>query len=219
MWILQEYIQPQKVPKKDLSVKLLMLWPVTYSKHNTPPPPHNLTTHSARTSQHCIPHTYTPTPTHSQLPAILDPILCPNFVLFSAAHYFSWWKVIFLFRFLQFDLEESDNCNRDYVEVHRESAEGTLLGHFCGNSVPTNLTVADKLWIKFNSDATNTAGGFMAQYNLRKKKTYFYNLVRKTHLEELYVTFCQPKGPSINITDEPWVGFKLWFIWTLSEDS
>jgi hypothetical protein len=72
------------------------------------------------------------------------------------------------FSFLQFDIEESDNCNRDYVEIHRDSAEGPILGHYCGNTIPTNLTAADKLWIKFNSDSANTAGGFIAQYNLRK---------------------------------------------------
>ena len=71
-------------------------------------------------------------------------------------------------RFLQFDLEDSDNCNRDYVEIHRDSAEGPILGHFCGNAIPANVTTAEKLWIKFNSDSANTAGGFIAQYNLRE---------------------------------------------------
>jgi cubilin len=45
---------------------------------------------------------------------------------------------------LQFDLEESEYCNRDYVEIHRDSAEGPILGHFCGNNVPTNVTTADR---------------------------------------------------------------------------
>jgi hypothetical protein len=45
---------------------------------------------------------------------------------------------------LQFDLEESEYCNRDYVEIHRDSAEGPILGHFCGNTVPTNVTTADR---------------------------------------------------------------------------
>ena len=143
---------------------------------------HTTTTHTVHTSQHCIPPTKAPSPTHSGFPAIPDPF--HSYVLFFVAHCCSCLKIIFLFRFLQFDLEESDNCNRDYVEVHRESAEGTLLGHFCGNLVPTNLTVAEKLWIKFNSDATNTAGGFMAQYNLRKKKNYLSDYFRKTHFYE-----------------------------------
>ena len=74
----------------------------------------------------------------------------------------------YISRFLQFDLEDSDNCNRDYVEIHRDSAEGPILGHFCGNSIPANVTTAEKLWIKFNSDSANTAGGFIAHYNLRE---------------------------------------------------
>ena len=77
-------------------------------------------------------------------------------------------NLFYFHRFLQFDLEDSDNCNRDYVEIHRDSAEGPVLGHFCGNAIPANVTTAEKLWIKFNSDSTNTAGGFIAQYNLRE---------------------------------------------------
>ena len=85
------------------------------------------------------------------------------------------------FRFLQFDLEDSDNCNRDYVEIHRDNAEGPILGHFCGTSVPSNVTYAEKLWIKFNSDSANTAGGFIAQYNLRKIPLICYYLTIKRY--------------------------------------
>ena len=69
--------------------------------------------------------------------------------------------------FLAFDLEDSQGCNKDYVEVHRDSAEGPLVGHFCGGEVPSNLTVGNTLWIKFNSDGDGTGGGFVAQYTLR----------------------------------------------------
>ena len=69
------------------------------------------------------------------------------------------------------DAPSSDHCNRDYVEVHSGSAGGPLLGHFCGggNAVPANVTVGERLWIKFRSDDRGTTGGgFIAEYNLRE---------------------------------------------------
>ena len=72
-----------------------------------------------------------------------------------------------------FDLEESDHCNRDYVEIHLDGADGPLVGRYCGNTIPTNLTLSSNFWIKFNSDRDNTAGGFIASYNMGKY--YIYN--------------------------------------------
>ena len=43
-----------------------------------------------RTSQHCAPPTYAPTPTHSGLPVTTDPLLCPNLELFSMTHCCCW---------------------------------------------------------------------------------------------------------------------------------
>ena len=52
-------------------------------------------------SQHCTLPTNTPTLTHLGLPAIPDPVLCPNIMLFSMAHCYSmmsspsgYWLVI-----------------------------------------------------------------------------------------------------------------------------
>ena len=82
--------------------------------------------------------------------------------------------------FLWFDIVESENCNRDYVEVHADSEEGDLLGHYCGsvgvatddtessnivNATGTTLE-AETLWIKFNSDESGTRRGFVAYYYL-----------------------------------------------------
>ncbi|CAG0888619.1 unnamed protein product [Darwinula stevensoni] len=68
--------------------------------------------------------------------------------------------------FRVFDVETSDHCNLDYVEVHEESAGGRLLGHFCGSDIPGNLTASHRLWVKFRSDAEGTAAGFIADYAL-----------------------------------------------------
>ena len=85
--------------------------------------------------------------------------------------------------FLRFDVEESAGCNRDFVEIHKDSEEGELLGHYCGSNLPVatmdeetqminnNITSgtaveAETLWIKFNSDGSGTRSGFTAYYNL-----------------------------------------------------
>ncbi|XP_054274028.1 cubilin-like isoform X2 [Macrosteles quadrilineatus] len=69
--------------------------------------------------------------------------------------------------FMKFDLEESEFCNTDYVEVRTNSSSGPLLGVFCGSELPLNITPsANSLWIRFRSDNLNTAKGFLAEYSL-----------------------------------------------------
>ncbi len=70
--------------------------------------------------------------------------------------------------FRRIDIEVSDFCNSDFVEIHENDASGPLLGHFCGNEIPTNISAAEKLWILFRSDADGQAPGFMADYSLGK---------------------------------------------------
>ena len=70
--------------------------------------------------------------------------------------------------FRMFNLQETEFCNGDYVEIRVNNAGGELLGHFCGSSaLPGNITAANKLWIKFRSDGDTTAPGFLADYSLR----------------------------------------------------
>nr|CAD7261777.1 unnamed protein product [Timema shepardi] len=66
--------------------------------------------------------------------------------------------------FQMFDLE--NNCAEDYVEVRRDNATGPLMGEYCGNTIPSNLTASHSLWIKFRSSDAGTAGGFIADYSL-----------------------------------------------------
>ena len=68
--------------------------------------------------------------------------------------------------FESFNLEASDNCNSDYVDVYEDGPHGDHVGRYCGSDVPTNITSANTLWIKFNSDNTGTGPGFIAHYNL-----------------------------------------------------
>ena len=64
-------------------------------------------------------------------------------------------------------LEESDGCNKDYLEVHEgRRPTGPLIGHFCGSTVPAQVMEGNALWVKFKSDAMGTGSGFVATYEL-----------------------------------------------------
>ena len=74
-------------------------------------------------------------------------------------------KLTLSFQF--FNLETSDGCNRDYVEIHEINEEGRLLLHTCGDNIPaSNITANSKLWVKFNSDAQGVSSGFTAFYSI-----------------------------------------------------
>nr|XP_023646366.1 cubilin [Paramormyrops kingsleyae] len=68
--------------------------------------------------------------------------------------------------FITFQLQESDGCNNDVLEVREGNSTGVLVGRFCGSSLPSNYTslVGHVLWIKFSSDATVSGDGFRAVF-------------------------------------------------------
>ncbi|GFT93178.1 cubilin [Trichonephila clavipes] len=70
--------------------------------------------------------------------------------------------------FQDFNLEDSEFCNKDYVEIHENDESGKFIGRYCGNRVPANLTDAPKLWIKFRTDDVEMQKGFLAHFELRK---------------------------------------------------
>ncbi|XP_052870861.1 cubilin homolog [Anopheles cruzii] len=65
----------------------------------------------------------------------------------------------------ELDIESSDDCNGDYLEIRERNSAGRLLGDFCGTAVPTNLTAASSLWIKFRSTDAGVAKGFLVEYS------------------------------------------------------
>ena len=69
--------------------------------------------------------------------------------------------------FEMLNIEESENCNEDYVDIYRDGPDGDHVGRYCGETLPTNLTAANKFWIKFNSDSEGSAPGFVLHYNLQ----------------------------------------------------
>lgn len=74
-------------------------------------------------------------------------------------------------------MTDSPYCNEDYLEIREETNTGKLLGSYCGDVAPTNLTIANSLWIFFRSDTRGkgetTATGFMAEYKYSNTKKGF----------------------------------------------
>ncbi|XP_030055456.1 cubilin isoform X1 [Microcaecilia unicolor] len=69
--------------------------------------------------------------------------------------------------FIMFQLQSSENCVSDYVEIREGNATGQLVGKFCGSSLPDNFTsvTAHILWVKFVSDGSVTDLGFRATFS------------------------------------------------------
>uniref|UniRef100_A0A673MBN3 CUB domain-containing protein n=1 Tax=Sinocyclocheilus rhinocerous TaxID=307959 RepID=A0A673MBN3_9TELE len=59
------------------------------------------------------------------------------------------------------------DCSNDYLEVREGHSTGTLVGRFCGDSLPSNYTsIMDHiLWIKFVSDSSVSGAGFRAVFS------------------------------------------------------
>ncbi|XP_071942939.1 cubilin-like isoform X2 [Antedon mediterranea] len=74
--------------------------------------------------------------------------------------------------FSVFDMESSSNCGRDYLEFRESDETGTLIGRICGNTIPTNISSTQSLWVKFVSDGSGTGIGFMAAYAQKMGNDY-----------------------------------------------
>ncbi|NP_445784.3 cubilin precursor [Rattus norvegicus] len=81
--------------------------------------------------------------------------------------------------FLSFNLENSLNCNKDFVEIREGNATGHLIGRYCGNSLPGNYSSAEghSLWVRFVSDGSGTGMGFQARF----KNIFGNNNIVGTH--------------------------------------
>lgn len=71
--------------------------------------------------------------------------------------------------FVDFQLEEDEFCNEDYVEIREKDSIGPIIGIFCGSNIPTNITMGSTLWVKFHSNSIGSAKGFTADYKYGKK--------------------------------------------------
>nr|XP_014088119.1 dorsal-ventral patterning protein tolloid isoform X1 [Bactrocera oleae] len=69
--------------------------------------------------------------------------------------------------FLTFDIEASENCTYDYVQVYSgmEDTSGPMYGQYCGNTLPQDIiSLTDSLLVRFKTDDTVTMKGFSASY-------------------------------------------------------
>uniref|UniRef100_A0A1B6EBE4 Cubilin n=1 Tax=Clastoptera arizonana TaxID=38151 RepID=A0A1B6EBE4_9HEMI len=73
-------------------------------------------------------------------------------------------KAIIIFK--DFDIEDSEHCNSDYLEVRLGSETSTLHDTYCGNHIPNTINSSSSFWVKFTSDGNGTAKGFLAEYKL-----------------------------------------------------
>lgn len=69
--------------------------------------------------------------------------------------------------FSMFTLESSASCSQDYVELRETDENGGLIGRYCGNTIPSNISSVGTLWMKFRSDSQSTAMGFLANYAMQ----------------------------------------------------
>ncbi|XP_029048305.2 cubilin isoform X2 [Osmia bicornis bicornis] len=67
--------------------------------------------------------------------------------------------------FSEFELQQSENCDLDYLEIREDSGIGKLLSTSCGTNIEP-VQSSSKLWIKFKSDGDQVAKGFLGQYTL-----------------------------------------------------
>uniref|UniRef100_A0A1I8PPZ3 Metalloendopeptidase n=1 Tax=Stomoxys calcitrans TaxID=35570 RepID=A0A1I8PPZ3_STOCA len=69
--------------------------------------------------------------------------------------------------FLTFDLESSENCTYDYVQVFSgmEENSGPMYGQYCGNTIPQDIiSLTDSLLVRFKTDSSVILKGFSASY-------------------------------------------------------
>ncbi|XP_076174105.1 cubilin isoform X2 [Ptiloglossa arizonensis] len=65
--------------------------------------------------------------------------------------------------FNEFELQKSDNCDLDYLEIREDSGIGKLISVSCGTDIEPVVS-SSKLWIKFKSNGEGVAKGFTGSY-------------------------------------------------------
>ncbi|KAH8307687.1 hypothetical protein KR044_008974 [Drosophila immigrans] len=69
--------------------------------------------------------------------------------------------------FLTFDIESSENCTYDYVQVYSgmEDTSGPMYGQYCNYMRPTDIiSMTDSLLVRFKTDSSVSMKGFSASY-------------------------------------------------------
>lgn len=83
--------------------------------------------------------------------------------------------------FEDFQMADSINCDEDYLEIREANSTGKLLGVYCDQNIPSNISHSNSLWLLFSSserlkgDIVNTGKGFLAHYSLGFYIFFYYN--------------------------------------------
>lgn len=75
---------------------------------------------------------------------------------------------------INYNLEESENCNDDYAEVRENDGAGKVIDVFCGSGT-SDFHVNGSAWVKFKSDNDSTNEGFNLNYNYGEMTLPFFS--------------------------------------------
>ncbi|XP_031624566.1 cubilin homolog [Contarinia nasturtii] len=66
------------------------------------------------------------------------------------------------------EIDETEHCNGDYLEIRENNSGGKVIGIYCGNNIPPTLPHANTYWLKFRSDNDGVGRGFLLEYSYVK---------------------------------------------------
>lgn len=72
------------------------------------------------------------------------------------------------------DIDETANCNGDYLEIRDTNSVGNILGVYCGSNIPPTLPLSNTYWLKFRSDNDGVGNGFLAEYSYGESEWFYF---------------------------------------------
>lgn len=66
------------------------------------------------------------------------------------------------------DIDETEHCNGDYLEIREDNNAGKIIGVYCGANMPPALPHANTYWMKFRTDNNGVGRGFLLEYSYGK---------------------------------------------------
>lgn len=66
---------------------------------------------------------------------------------------------------IMLDIDQTEHCNGDYLEIRESNGAGKLVGVYCGQNIPAMLPPKNSYWLKFHSDNDGVGRGFLLEYN------------------------------------------------------
>lgn len=74
------------------------------------------------------------------------------------------------------DIDQTEHCNGDYLEVREKDSAGKIIGVYCGTSIPPTLPRVNTYWLKFRSDNDGVGRGFRLEYNYGNADYYLMKI-------------------------------------------